>query len=227
MAKQTDNDPRADKSGRQRTILWLCAVFFVSAWMFILGVLVGRGTAPVHFDVEALQKELAALKESVKIKEKPWYRNRSEPDRQTAELEFHEALKKDKIESQLAMGAGRTVKQPVRPQKSEVSAKPKPSVGKASGPTGAPARPPEKSGAAGTGGFAVQVAALKDAGSAEAKAAEFSRKGYPAYSTSATVAGRGTWYRVRIGNFGSRAEALQILEKLKKENIKGFIVKKE
>jgi len=33
--------------------------------MFILGVLVGRGTAPVQFDTQALQKELATLRDAM------------------------------------------------------------------------------------------------------------------------------------------------------------------
>ncbi len=62
--------------------------------MFVLGVLVGRGTAPVHFDMESLQKELAALKEAVQKKEQEWYQNRSDKASARPDLEFHEALKK-------------------------------------------------------------------------------------------------------------------------------------
>ena len=38
--------------------------------MFVLGVLVGRGTAPVHFDTQALQEELAALRDAMMKKER-------------------------------------------------------------------------------------------------------------------------------------------------------------
>ncbi len=41
-----------------------CLAFFYSAWVFVLGILVGRETFPVKFDVEKLQKELTVLKES-------------------------------------------------------------------------------------------------------------------------------------------------------------------
>ena len=50
---------------RKGVFLGICLIFFISAWMFVLGILVGRGTAPVHFDIEVLQKELIALKESI------------------------------------------------------------------------------------------------------------------------------------------------------------------
>ena len=42
---------------------------FVALWMFALGVLVGRGTAPVHFDLDRLQKQLAELKQRVTTEE--------------------------------------------------------------------------------------------------------------------------------------------------------------
>jgi hypothetical protein len=38
--------------------------------MFVLGVMVGRGTAPVHFDTQALQEELAALRDAMMKKER-------------------------------------------------------------------------------------------------------------------------------------------------------------
>jgi len=49
--------------------VWIFLIIFVSAWMFVLGVLVGRDTVPVKFDIEKLQKELVALKEAVIRKE--------------------------------------------------------------------------------------------------------------------------------------------------------------
>ena len=56
----------------KRRIAWgrYLLVFFVAAWMFVLGVLVGRGTAPVHFDTQALQEELAALRDAMMKKER-------------------------------------------------------------------------------------------------------------------------------------------------------------
>ena len=39
-------------------------LIFISAWMFVIGVLVGRGTAPVKFKTNNLPEELATLKEA-------------------------------------------------------------------------------------------------------------------------------------------------------------------
>lgn len=53
--------------------------FLYSAWVFVLGILVGRETSPVKFDIENLQKELVELKEAV-IKEE---RKRFKADQET------------------------------------------------------------------------------------------------------------------------------------------------
>jgi hypothetical protein len=81
----------------KRPIAWgrYLLVFFVAAWMFILGVLVGRGTAPVQFDTQALQKELAALRDAMMKKERDALEKAIRGEDKKAPLEFYEALKKD------------------------------------------------------------------------------------------------------------------------------------
>jgi cell division septation protein DedD len=226
MAKQTDNNPPSGKPGRKSTTLWLCVIFFVSAWMFVLGVLVGRGTAPVHFDIEALQKELASLKESVQKKEQQWYQDRSDTAPDKPDLEFHEALKNNRMGPQPGLDASRSdtpaeniKKIPVPKYKKPPQSKPKPAE------SGESRRiVPGSDNMAGN--FTIQVAAVREANFADAKVAELGRKGYPAYRTTGTVSGQGTWYRVRIGSFTDRTEASRMLNRLKGENIKGIIVQK-
>ncbi|MDF1592847.1 MAG: SPOR domain-containing protein [Desulfobacterales bacterium] len=226
MAKQADNNLPSGNSGRKSTTLWLCIIFFVSAWMFVLGVLVGRGTAPVHFNIESLQKELASLKEAVQMKEQLWYKNRSEAVPDKPDLEFHEALKKNQVEPRLSLEAN-------RPEKPDENIKKIPAAGnkKLSESTPKPAESvdgpklrPDNDNM--PGNLTIQVAALKEAKFADIKVAELRRKGYPAYRTTGTVPGQGTWYRVRIGSFKDRTAATRMLERLKKENIKGIIVQK-
>ncbi len=60
-------------------------LFFVAAWMFFLGILVGRGTAPVSFDTTAFQTALS------RIASESW----TEPELPaTSDLDFYDALKK-------------------------------------------------------------------------------------------------------------------------------------
>ena len=39
---------------RRKLFGWGVGIFFLCAWMFVLGVLVGRDTAPVKFDIKKL-----------------------------------------------------------------------------------------------------------------------------------------------------------------------------
>jgi len=226
MAKQAEQNTPSSKTARRGTTLWLCIIFFVSAWMFVLGVLVGRGTAPVHFDIESLQKELTALKEAVQKKEQQWYKNRTDTAPDKPELEFHEALKKNQVDPRLGPDASRPDKPAEIIKKLPVPENKKPPESKPIPAESGEGRKLASGNDHTTGNFTIQVAALREAKFADAKAAELSRKGYPAYRTTGTVSGQGTWYRVRIGSFKDRTEATRMLERLKKENITGIIVQK-
>ena len=226
MAKQADKDNLSLKSTRKGTTLWLCIIFFVSAWMFVLGVLVGRGTAPVYFDIESLQKELTALKEAVQKKEQQWYKNRSDTASDKPGLEFHEALIKNRIEPRPGLDTSRPAKPAANLKKVPVPAIKKRPESKPDPPESVKGRKFASGNDNTAGNFTVQVAASREANFADVKVAELSRKGYPAYRTTGTVPGQGTWYRIRIGSFKDRTSASRMLERLKRENIKGIIVQK-
>lgn len=57
--------------------------------------------------------------------------------------------------------------------------------------------------------FSLQVGAFPDAGSAQSLVERLSEKGYAVRIVSAEVAGKGTWYRVRVGDFTAREKAEQ------------------
>ena len=44
---------------RRKLFGWGVAIFFLCAWMFVLGVLVGRDTAPVKFDIKKLRQKIS------------------------------------------------------------------------------------------------------------------------------------------------------------------------
>ncbi|MFH1075817.1 MAG: SPOR domain-containing protein [Pseudomonadota bacterium] len=83
---------------RKAGILWICGVAAVSAWMFFLGVMVGRGICPVRFDVEELQQQWSTFQEEMLRKEM----TESKIEGQTVkkqELEFYETLTDKKTEA--------------------------------------------------------------------------------------------------------------------------------
>jgi cell division protein FtsN len=52
------------------------------------------------------------------------------------------------------------------------------------------------------------------------------KRGYPAYRVIGKVPGKGVWFRVRIGEYRSKPEALAVMNKLKKDGMKPILVMK-
>jgi cell division septation protein DedD len=79
-----------------------------------------------------------------------------------------------------------------------------------------PIAAPSAPGTVASGGFAVQITALRDRGEADAIVKRLASKGYPAYVVN-PLPGKPPVYRVQVGRFQERAEADRIASKLQKE----------
>ena len=195
---------------------WLLLVFLMSVWMFIVGILVGRGTAPVHFDIEKLQKELSDLKKGSDLS--------AGRVKKKTDLNFYEALKEN----------GESVAKKEVPSVPGEKRKSEKAVEKEAVRTGESVKKPaEKKIPANTvkaeepkGNMTIQVAALKDPSVAGQMVDRLKKKDYEAYRTVVKIPGKGTWYRIRIGSYQTRAEAVDTLKKLKQEDLNGFLVNK-
>ena len=185
-------------------------MIFVAAWMFLLGVIVGRGTAPVTFDIEKFQKELADLKEAVLKKQKQKFPLNSGTPKET-ELGFYEKLKHSNEENR-----GHEKQVPVP------TPKPKKSIPEKSATRPGPT---EQAPSAVSNVYALQVASLKDPKIADKMVDQLRNKGYSAYRTTGIVPDKGTWYRVRIGGFKNTTEAQAALKKLKKEGLEAIMIR--
>jgi hypothetical protein len=67
MAKPSSDNPRAKPGfvlSRKAVAGWVVVVFIISGWMFGMGVMVGRDTAPIRFDLDQLKKTLESLQKS-------------------------------------------------------------------------------------------------------------------------------------------------------------------
>jgi cell division septation protein DedD len=84
---------------------------------------------------------------------------------------------------------------------------------KATPPAPAEAAPPS---AVTSGGFAVQITALRDRSEADAVVKRLAGKGYPAYVVN-PLPGKPPVYRVQVGRYPNRADADRIASKLQKE----------
>ena len=194
--------------------------------MFVLGILVGRDTAPIRFDIDKLQKELAELRKKT-LKEEL---ERFQIDKKTLEekpVGFYEELKsaRETIE-EIVLPA-----RPIRENKTPPSPAKKPDPGPAATEASVHASredpiPPAPDGSSETQ-LAVQVASVKGMKEADGLVSRLKGKGYPAYRTIGTVPGKGIWFRVRVGPYAGRSEADRVLDRLKKENFSGFLVNYE
>ena len=239
---------------RRKIAGWVFLIFFLCAWMFILGILVGRGTAPVKFDIAALEKKLESPKEDGGGDQK----NAGAPKnpftvKDKTKLEFYEALKENKVDPdvpalqkpEVAKGkidkpAEKTVPREAKKETAPkpVSAKstsqkagtPKPEAA-ASSQTKNPARKNEEVTAVArtnaTGPvYTIQAASVKDPKDADRLVQKLKKRGYPAYRAIGKVPGKGIWFRVRIGEYKRKSEALSVMNKMKKEGLKPILVMK-
>ena len=224
---------------RRKLFGWGIGIFFVCAWMFVLGVLVGRDTAPVKFDIKKLQ----APKSDSTSQPQAAQPNKSSQDavavKDKTKLGFYERLPEDQkdvkvpeIKKQLtgkekADTAAAVI--PAQPQKKTSALKKDQKVTpaqKAPAPekkkqTTATVTPKKKIGSA----YTIQAAAVKKMEDADRLVAKLKKKGYPAYRAIGKVPQKGIWFRVRVGQYPSRSEANKTLQKLKKLGLKPIIVK--
>jgi len=250
MGKKEKTPSPKKKSSKKQTrkglILWIGLTLFFCAWMFVLGILVGREMVPVKFDIEKLQNELAALKEAVIKKELDQYKIDSDTDENKTKMGFYETLKKSGGEAGLKND---TIKRPKKPepektasfqkkkmptQKTGPAPKAKTSDVKKVTQNNPPAVASSPASQAGQGGqgneragkFTIQVSSLKDSGIADKLVSRLKKGGFPAYRSIGKIPGKGIWYRVRVGYFNSRFEAGPTLNRLKKEKMNAIIVQR-
>ena len=228
MGKKEKASPKKKKSSTQWTrkgvTLWICLTFFACAWMFVLGIFVGRGTVPVRFDIEKLENELAALKEAVIKKEFDRYKLDSASADNKTKMEFYDALKNTGGEEKLKTDIPQNKPTPL--PKKAVSKTKKTLVSKKTATTRKEKPVTSITSVKDNKNFTIQVAALKDSKIADNLVAKLKKRGYPAYRSIGKIPGKGIFYRIRIGYFKNRAEASGTFNRLKKENIKAIIVQR-
>jgi cell division protein FtsN len=253
--KAPPSPPRKKKSSasppRKGLALWIGLTLFACGWMFVLGILVGRETVPVKFNIEKLQNELAALKEAVVQKELDQYKIDSTADIDKTKMGFYETLKKTGSDGALKADIPRPKSKPLSEKKTESGTK-KTSPPKKIEPEKRKISPPKKAesetkktslskkpettqkkktadlkkSAEDNKNFTIQIASLKDSAAADKMVARLKKGGYPAYRSIGKIPDKGIWYRVRVGHFKNRAEARGTIQRLKNEKIEAIIVQR-
>lgn len=91
---RTDNAPSSVKTSYKTIFSWGCILFVTAATMFTLGIFVGRGTAPITFDIGTLERQLNIVREKEEL-ENAIYSDLDEQTPLIPEFKFYEELKND------------------------------------------------------------------------------------------------------------------------------------
>jgi len=249
-SRKRKTETRPGTPWRPRT--WIGLTVIISVWMFIFGILVGRGTVPSQFDFDKTKRDLYAqakqadqstrqvgiAEESIKASSQGDVEKSKKAGRVSAVKTDHSgqqtpSIKKKKVPPEPVKKIKK--KKPARkPPKKNHPAKKDHPVKTAVSPqvktrTGASTTPPPpKKRRQKPKVFSyqiIQVAAMKDLSSARKMVAQLRKKGYPAYLASSVVSGRGVIHRVRMGPYRSDLKAKKTLGRLKKQGINGRILK--
>lgn len=229
--KTSCKDEQLIQLPRKRAMGWIVIFCFISVWIFLLGIMVGRGMAPVQFDINALQKELENLRLALIKKELQLTKSDTTILTEKPDFEFHENLKE--IKPDTAVSFQNQTPEPTEPsqtvtpshktkavtKKKQLVDKPdKPSLPKPVSPPAPVAGPVEKT-------LTIQIASLRNSKEADQLVSTLLKKGFPAYKTRGVLSGNKIWYRVRAGSFSSKEESQTMMAKIKKE-YKGAILLK-
>ena len=207
---------------RKGVLLWISLFTVVFAWMFALGILVGRETVPLKFDIKVLEKKLTALKDADLRKELLRLKIDKNTEDEKPDFGFYEALKTEKDDIHLPAKPVEEKKEPLSSEAKAEEAQKKNSkepkeTAKNTDTASRKAGPATK--------LTVQVASVKDVQDAGRLIISLKKKGFPAYMSTATIPGKGIWYRVLVGTYEDRTQANRTLSELKKQKIGGIIIK--
>jgi cell division protein FtsN len=202
-------------------VIWGLFFLFFMAWIFILGIFVGRGVLPGSltnlFEKKGENARLTRSIGSAKDTES-FTTSMDSPVETEPELDFYNELtaKKDEAKNTIRSEEARITKTPTSPQ---ISTEEKPSV-KEEKQISTPAISTDSRGA---GQYTIQVASITELAKAEKTVKQLIEKGFNAYYYEASVKGK-KYYRVRSGKFSDRAEAQKYSLRIEgKTGLKGYV----
>ena len=216
-------------NGKQLVFLFMFATV-VLVGTFLCGVMVGRGVRAERGDQSAQTTDAPAATPppptsatpppSAPATPGPAGKDQSPVPPEPAENDYYKSLTAQKPDDEsLKASAKRKPDAAAPPPASKAapaSAAAAPPVPEKSKPAQPPVADQSQPAAVTSGGFAVQITALRDRGEADAIVKRLVTKGYPAYVLN-PVPGKPPVYRVQVGRYKNRGDADRIAGRLKKE----------
>ena len=217
-------------------LFWVVCIVFFMGWIFVLGVLVGRGFLPgANTAIADLKAQVTKLQEMVARNKRADLKPQAKEDIDS-KLGFYDKLEGKKEDQKKPFAelppepakndkAARPAETTVADVKADIARKEslakKQDLAKAAGPdkkmkeaVAEPVTAAEK--VSGPFRYVIQVAALDDRANAENMVRKLSARGVDAYLQETVVKGK-TYYRVRCGKFVTREEANDYAQSLPKE----------
>ncbi len=181
-------------------------MFFLLAWIFVLGILVGRGVFPEGVEaLTELKSQIVRLQGMLTREEPPALERIKKSDR-APKFAFYDELgakKRGVPKKQNHLGGTALAARKKKGEKRDKQIK-APMTG---------------------GSYALQLASLESEAKAIRMIARLTNQGFPVYSYKVRVKGK-IFYRVRCGTFKTRKEANYYKALLaKEEKINGFVIK--
>jgi len=217
-------------NGKQLIFLFMAATV-VSVVIFLCGVMVGRGVRSGRGETSAsAELETTAQAAPAPIAPAPAPASSAPPKGQGSQptppvpAEDTSAYKDLTADKPKDTALATPAKGQAKPAETAPAPAPKaPPTEKAAVAEKAPPKPEpparvdkDKPAAVTSGGYAVQLTALRDRSEADAVVKRLAGKGYPAYVVN-PLPGKPPVYRVQVGRYDNRADADRIASKLQKE----------
>jgi len=218
--------------GATQLLLFSFTFFVVLAWMFVFGILVGRGLPLVESADTSLRAQLLrfiGLGEETTPLATEAAETWENPRKMVESLNYYDSLTKkaDPISGKPLIKAAIPSAQPQNTPAASTSSPKEKTTGSEAADVSAQENSQEnKVTENATTRFTLLAASLKDSANAERFVKKLQAKGYSPRMETVEMAESGRWTRVLVGAFDSREEALKFAAEFnRKENMQGLVVR--
>jgi cell division septation protein DedD len=214
-----------------RLLVYSCCLVLALSWMFVFGVLVGRGIPLVDLDSTTLQAQLMRFLGLGRPQVQPVENAAETWDPQTVlkSLEYYENLTQKDAPSEKRTPAASTAQGKGSGKDAELQkARPSDPSLQSNAQREKEGRVSKDSPAGGKGEehFTLLVVSLRDAANAAKLVEQLKSKGYAPRLENIDLNTGGRWNRVLVGSFGSREEALRFAAEFnRKEHMEGLVIR--
>lgn len=214
-------------------------LFLAFFWMFVFGILIGRGTPLVNPEDISLRGHLMRFlglgRESAQPSSTMALADWDTPKKMLESLNYYEDLTQRSSTTPPALRPVQSVPMPAaKPLPSEASSQKKkppeqpsqPAIEPGNGPgpqaSAHEPNPPEKT----SEHFSLLVSSMKEAENAQRLVDQLRSKGYTPRIESLNLSGSGRWNRVLVGSFHSREEAMRFMAEFnRKEHMEALVIR--